>query len=290
MICKPVYEFLLWDNCSNNCKFCFQRENSRLFNHDKRKLILEEVIKFINSDKFIKGSHILICGGEIFDKPKDLNILKSFFSIICQLMKDNIIDLLYINTNLIYKDLNILNEVLYLINYNNLFDRLKFTTSYDIEGRFKNKNDEMLMLNNLLSIKKAYPKCNIVTNIILTKPMCEAIIHNKFSIKNFMNDYQCWVNLIPYIVFDDSLMAKKKDILKTLYIVNKENDGYLKKYITNLDLAQNKLLYMYKNENFIFCSCENNTCGHSINFKKYSSENTCFVCDLKRIFNEYIYY
>lgn len=287
MIIKPIYEFLLWDNCNNNCQFCFQRENPRLFNRDKREMILNEVLSFINSDKFIKGSHILIVGGEIFDKPNDFDILDTFFCNILRFMMDGTIDLLYINTNLIYKDLLGVDRLLQRIKTLNLFSRLRFTTSYDLDGRFKTKESEHLMLSNLKLLTGIYKDLQVVTNTILTKPTCQSIINGDFSIKQFMNDYRCWVNLIPYIVLDDKLTASRSELFKALKCVDDENNGYLNRYITNLDLAQDKLLYMYKNNDFQFCSCENSECGHSVNFKKYSDKGSCFICDLKEMFKGY---
>lgn len=284
---KPIYEFLVWDNCSNNCKFCFQRKNPRLFNHDERKIILNEVINFINSDKFIKNSHILICGGEIFDKPNDYDILIPFFKKICDLMTNNIIDLLYINTNLIYRDLKPLTDFLNLIKEYKLFNRLKFTSSYDLEGRFRNKDDENIMLNNLLFVKKTFPDCNIVVNTILTKKVCNDILNDSYNIQNFMNTYQCWVNLIPYIIYDENLSASRNDIFKALKTINNQSPGYLQKYIPNMSIEQEKWLYLYKDNKFQFCSCKISDCGHAINFKRYSDKGTCFCCDLKEIFENY---
>lgn len=284
---KKIYEFLLWDNCNNNCSFCFQREKPRLYAFNKRKYILDEVIKFIKSDEFDKGSHILICGGEIFDKPSDTYILTDFFKTIFELMKKNIVDLLYINTNLLYKDLTPLKVLLNGINNKNLFDRLKFTTSYDLKGRFKNKDSENLMLNNLKWVKDNYPNCNIVTNTILTKQVCEAILNKTFNLQAFMERYKCWINLIPYIILDDTLTAPRELIFKALKQVNLDVPEYLNTYISNMSITQEKLLYMYKDDHFIFCSCEIDKCGHSINFKRYSTKGTCFCCDLKEIFKEY---
>ena len=281
---KPIYEFLVWDNCNNNCAFCFQRDNPRLFDHQKRASILEEVIKFIKSDKFIKGSHILVCGGEIFDKPQDNIQLNCFFTEILNLMKMNIIDLLYINTNLIYKNLEALDFLLRNIKVNNFFDRLKFTSSYDLEGRFKNEESRNLMLSNLKWINTNYPECKIVVNTILTKQVCNAIINNIFSLKDFMQEYKCWINLIPYIVHDKKLSATRSEIFKALKYVDKENPGYLEYYIPNMSITQEKWLYMYKDNAFQFCSCEMAECGHSVNFKRYSEKGTCFCCDLKMLF------
>jgi L-lysine 2,3-aminomutase len=47
MSCKPIYEFLLWDNCNNNCKFCFQRELPRLFGLKQREQILNKTTKAV---------------------------------------------------------------------------------------------------------------------------------------------------------------------------------------------------------------------------------------------------
>lgn len=286
MKCKPIYEFLLWDNCNNHCKFCFQRDNPRLFNFNQREIILNKVITFLESDKFIKGSHILVVGGEIFDKAKDFPILKKFFDKIVLKMLNNTIDLLYINTNLIYKDMTGVWNLLDCLVKNNLLQRLRFTTSYDLAGRFKSIDDKNLMLSNLKNISKNYLNCPVVTNIILTKQVCNAIYNHNLSIKNFMKEYTTKVNLIPYIIYDESLAPDLEEIVEALQVVDKEVPGYISRYILNLDLAQDKLLYKFENGKFNFCSCENGKCGHSINFKRYSNHNSCFICDLKRIFND----
>lgn len=290
---KKVYEFLLWDNCSNNCRFCWQRENPRIYNKEERESILQETLKFILSNKFEEGSHILVCGGELFDKPQDFSALNLFFENISDLMVQNTIELLYINTNLIYKDIRGVLGMLKILNQSSLdmvdlIPRIRFTTSYDIEGRFRNKDSEDIMLANLKYITDKYPDMPVVVNTILTKPTCEAILSGKFNINEFMNKYNCWVNLLPYIVLDNDLTASRTLIFQTLDYVNKICPGYLEKYVPNMCITQEKWLYMFKNNEFQFCSCELSECGHSVNFKKYSEQGTCFCCDLQEIFGEYI--
>lgn len=285
---KKIYEFLLWDNCNNNCQFCWQREQPRLYNHKQRVNILYDVIDFINSDRFEKGSHILVCGGEIFDKPADFAALQEFFVLIVRYMKTNIIELLYINTNLIYKNTDGINILLGLLDDAGLLDRLRFTTSYDIQGRFKSAKDRSIMLSNLENITTRYPNIHTVVNTILTKPTCEAILNGSFNVKEFMEHNNCWVNLLPYIVLDNTLTADRKLIFETLRYVDKQCPGYLEKYVPNMAIKQKKWLYMYKDNKFQFCSCElSPECGHSVNFKKYCKEGTCFCCDLECIFSEY---
>lgn len=282
---KKIFEFLLWDNCNNHCKFCFQRDNPRLFNQSQRKKILDDTISFIESDKFDKGSHVLICGGEIFDKPTDFPDLNVFFAKIDSFMANGTIDLLYLNTNLIYEDVSGLCFVLDMMK--DKFNRLKFTTSYDLYGRFNKKFDETLFFMNLKWLKEHFPDCNVVVNTILTKQTCEKIINKEFSIKEFMEDYDCWINLIPYIVYDEKMSATRTQIFSALQTVENENLGYLQRYIPNISIEQEKDLFVYRNGDYHFCSCDLSDCGHSINFKRYSKEKTCFCCDLKEVFPDY---
>lgn len=286
---KPIFEFLLWDNCNNNCKFCHQKQNYHKLVDDQKRRSIEKIIEFLNSEKFIKGSHVLLVGGEIFDSPTIFTDMNNLISFIINKMKTNEIDLLYINTNLIYKKLD---SVLFLLNSikeNNLFSRLKFTTSFDLEGRFTPKTKE-LMLHNLKYIMDNYPDCRIVVNMMLANELCTQILNKEFSVKEFCDYYKVQINLIPYIILDLQLAANRNKIFKTLRFVDFEIPGYLKSYIDNFDLPQNKILHWYNplTDRFEYCSSDPAECGHSENFKNYSGNGTCFICDLKELFNDYL--
>jgi hypothetical protein len=190
----------------------------------------------------------------------------------------------YVNTNLLYEDLTILNTFLDIFNRNNVISRLKFTTSYDIYGRYENPKKEQLFFRNLMRIKEKYNELNIVVNSILTKQFCESILTKTFSIKNFCSKFSVNINTIPYINFNNDLLADKYTIFKTLSHINIENPGFIDSYIYDMDIKQEKRLYVYKNNSLQYESSAINECGHSVNFKKYSVDNTCFVCDLKRLF------
>ena len=283
---KPIYEFLVWDNCSNNCQFCHQRNNPRNFDLFTRSHILYKTLKFIKSDKFENGSHVLIVGGEIFDTQELSIMLIQFFNELAFLMYKNTIDLLYINTNLLYYDISILICCLKQFPIFKIdFNRIKFTSSYDIKGRFRSKDDEKLWFRNLDYIKTEFPELNVVVNTILTNEMCDKILNNKFDPIKFQTDNDIYVNYIPYIIKDPSLSASRGTILKTLkYIDDKSNHTYIQKYIDNFDLPQEKRLWKFQDGEYQFCSCGYSKCGHSLNFTKYSDKGSCFVCDLKEIF------
>lgn len=279
---KPIYEFLIWDNCNNNCSFCFQREHPRLLSLKQKEQSLQCVIDYINSNLYIKGSHVLIVGGELFDNNNCEPILKNFWSKIKILLCANVIDLLYINTNLIYKDTRCL--ITFLDTFEDVFHRIKFTTSYDLEGRFKCQEDRDLMLTNMdYVVSRGF---NVVCNTILTKKVCNSILDNTFDVAKFQKQHCCWVNLLPYIVYNKNLCCDQSHIFKALRCVQKQDSTYLSKYIPNINIIQPRVLNYYDKEKntFIYCSCERATCGHSINFKKYSNNNTCFICDINKEF------
>lgn len=289
---KPVYEFILWDNCNNHCSFCPQREKCNNLTNEQKYKSLEKVIEFLDSDKYVKGSHILLVGGEIFDNSDNLWGAETgwewcyFIEDICKKMASNDIDLLYVNTNLLYDNYNLINWMLIKLAEYNLIKKLKFTTSYDLEGRFHTKEREQLFLNNL----KKYSECsfeknkiNIVVNTILTKKTCESIINGSFNPKEFCDEYHCDINLIPYIIYNEDLSAEPNDVFKALIKTDNLIPGYIGKYYNNFNLPQDKLLYKYnslKNE-FEYCSSNKLDCGHYENFKLWTKDkDKCFICCL----------
>lgn len=288
-VCKPIYEFLMWDNCNNNCKFCFQRKSPRNFTIEKQSFICDSVVKFIKSNQYTPNNHVLIVGGEIFDNIKRYEFLYDFFDELTNMMVSRHIDLLYLNTNLLYNEtcFTMLKSILELFLEKNVIDRLKFTTSYDLEGRFKTQKAKELFLRNLNELTNI-PSLHTVTNLILTKNVCEAILEDKFNIFNFQEKNHTQINMIPYIIFDQSLTAPRDMIFNCLRKIDEENPEFIKQFLFELDMKQPRiLLQSTPNGEFIEKTCMNSGCGHSINFKKYSSSNSCFVCDIKTIFNKY---
>lgn len=290
MLVMPIYEFLLWDNCTNNCKFCFQRKSPRLFSIDFQKQILNNVLSFINSDKFQVGSHILLVGGEIFDDSNRKFIIE-FFDKICKMMTRNTIELCYLNTNLLYEDLNLLFLVLDVFKQNSLLDRLKFTTSYDLVGRFSTNSKEQLFISNLHTITSNY-NVKVVTNMILSNELCRKIIDQTFSLSRFQQENNTELNLIPYIILDESLATDKNNIMQALTTLKKKDYMIFKSFLFNINIKQPRKMFYFKDCKDIIdnkltaCECKLLECGHSENFKRYTvDKKSCFVCDINEVFN-----
>ena len=290
MLVMPIYEFLLWDNCTNNCKFCFQRKSPRLFSIDFQKQILNNVLSFINSDKFQAGSHILLVGGEIFDDSNRKFIIE-FFDKICKMMTRNTIELCYLNTNLLYEDLNLLFLVLDVFKQNSLLDRLKFTTSYDLVGRFSTNSKEQLFISNLRTITSNY-NVKVVTNMILSNELCRKIIDQTFSLSRFQQENNTELNLIPYIILDEALATDKNNIMQALTTLKKKDYMIFKSFLFNINIKQPRKMFYFKDckdvidNKLTACECKLLECGHSENFKRYTvDKKSCFVCDINEVFN-----
>lgn len=293
-IIKPIFEFVLWDNCGNNCKFCWQKKHYCPLSDEQKSVSVERVFDFIESSGFVKGSHVLLVGGELFDTPKHESSihLSTLIDRIVGMMMVGDVDLFYIITNLLYKDTSLLEKLLFKIEAAGLSNRLKFTTSYDIFGRFNIKTPSLecgnsLWTKNMDSIRKNHPDINIVINTILTKQYCKLVTTcpELELVGEFRKKYNSYVNLLPYVAVDNEFTPERNSVFKALRITEDRNSGYLDGYIRNFDLPQEKLIYRYVNGGLVFSTSESAKCGHGINFSSYSGGNTCFICDIKELFN-----
>lgn len=277
---KPVYEMLLWDNCSNHCSFCPIKDQPRL-TIQQQELALTKCLSFIDQ-QMVAGSHLLLVGGELFDNPK-LELIPFLTSII-ERMKNGKIDLLYVNTNLLYKKIDQLLIFLDLIIKEGLTNRLIFTTSFDLQGRFKSEAHLELFKTNLAQVRA---KVKVVANMILTSTVCSAIIDG-LDIKELEDRMGCRLILIPYIGQDSTLMPGRELLFSALVKLNNKSH-FIDEFLANLDLKQEKRLYKFDGQEFQFCSSDLMDCGHSQNFKNWSPKGSCFICDLKELFNYELY-
>ena len=290
-------EFIVWHNCTNQCDFCWQckkQDKTAFLNHIEMIAAIrateEKILNEVND-----GDDVLLVGGEILNSYNELSDyeLHRLLNLCASLIKKDKIRYLYINTNLIYKDCKNLTYLLDL--FSGIEDRLKFTTSYDVYGRFNHSLDKeespalKIWFNNILYIKNNYPKINVVVNVIITKQLVEKVKTGDWTID--WNKFQStlgikYINFIPYIPIEDdrSMDVTFKDIVKVLAAEEKRKPGYINKYIDDFDLNQDKILYEYhKDKDYVECTAKYSDCHHNENFKKVLG-NECYICKLKEIF------
>lgn len=214
-------------------------------------------------------------------------MFNEFFSEIIDMLLDNRIDLLYLNTNLCYDSncVEMLTSLLDKFAKANLLSKLKFTTSYDIAGRFLDNTREELFLRNNRLLTTRFPNLKIVANSILTNEFCDSILSDSFDLFEFLEKNKISANLIPYIILDTALAPSRTLVFQTIQKLYQENPEFIRSWIENLDLKQPRKMFYFKNDIWNSCECEVSDCGHSVNFKRYSSANSCFVCDIREVFN-----
>jgi organic radical activating enzyme len=279
----PIHEFILWNNCPNNCKFCWQKKE-RQQTYEERIQSLELVYENV---KTLKDTHVLYVGGEIFAEIDTTINSKLFdlFKLTCEKMQKNEIDLCYINTNILYKLDTLLLPVLELIKSYNLLNKVHFTTSGDESGRFSNEKIRSLFYKNLKEIRELYPELLIYVNIILTDSFCNSILDDSFNIASYMNEYKVEVNTLPYIKFGKDIAAPTREkVFKAILHLNEQLPGYGIQYCNNFLLNQNIVLQKSENGVLVNISSDKSPCTHSENFTRcYSDSNECFICDCGKL-------
>lgn len=292
----PMYEFIVWSNCNNNCKFCWQKKLNKpetILSADEKVQALTEVIKKIET---LPYGDVLVVGGEAYSPQGDkVNAkLKKMFEVAANRIKAGKLRYFYMNTNLLYTDfVNI--DAMYKA-FNGIYDHLKFTTSWDPYGRFANENMSKLVVKNAKRIINEYPGVNVVINIILTKQFHDLYCSKDNEDDKALNINEAWqkrelipkgityVHLIPYIPVEDdrSMDATFGEIVACLEKADKQYPGYLENYCKNFDLDQEKFLYEYqRGKGFVDCSAPLAECGHNSNFKRVIDGEKCFICEMK---------
>lgn len=301
----PIYEFLLWNNCNNNCKFCHQKARKARFPgkflDDKQKARSIQLVHFFLTTGHLVGQesmpaekkfNMLLMGGELFDNRLAPASEKAFFdlagAVLVQMLEGRI-DHLYVNTNLLY-DMNImLLDFLYLFVSEGLSSRIRFTTSCDVAYRFANHGALALMTGNLKKLRVIYPDIPMVANCILTDDAVRFLLNNPMYPSVFEGLYGTRLNLIPYIILKNSMAPERADVHKVLLLLNELNPGYLKDYVDGIDLPQKKFLYEYDSGRYHTATSADAACGHGVNFGHCykptddKKSGACFICDCKAL-------
>lgn len=286
---KPIYEFILWNTCSNNCAFCHQKANKAKypgkFPTGSDKLVPIQLVRFfLKANPLEEGSHILLMGGELFDTRLEPAVEKELLVLAEEIAKgmwDDKYGFLYVNTNLIYENLTPLFTFLDVFKSYKVSDRIKFTTSFDPAGyRYKSDNDCELAEHNMDMVTKWYPEMSRVANCILTD---KAIAYFKeHECPNVVHGFA--LHLIPYIILHKEQAVTRKELLDFMVELEKKTPGFLEDYAMQGMCEQPRYIYEFDGKHLKYASSGNSACGHNENFMKvYKDSDACFVCDCEHL-------
>ena len=289
----------------NNCRFCWQRlfhDKTTWLNEDEKLTSIQECSKIVEREA--KDCDMLLVGGEVFaDQGEKVDVaLSELYKQVADKVKAGDVRYLYANTNLTYENRSNLTNLLDA--FAGIEDQLKFTTSYDLDGRFNRLNEgelesgcakidrKGLFLENLKFINDNYPKINTVVNTIITRAVADAVLKEGYNTHWFVDEFPNtvhYVNLIPYIPVrgDEGLDVRFSETVKVLEAANERYPGYFRDYVRMFDLNQDKLLYEYhKDEGYVERTAGTLPCGHNENFQLVNRAGECFICKLQEYYRD----
>lgn len=271
-------EYILWNNCPNNCAFCHLKTLHQS-TKEEQLLSIQLIEKDIQQQK--DKYNILLVGGEIF-VGLDNDLEEKLYQLYDIVFSSKLVNIIFINTNLIYKFSDFLFKVLDLAKYYNVLENIHFTTSDDVFGRFNDKK-KIFFIENLQKIRKNYPNLNIIVNTILTKQFCDVVIKGDYNINDYCNKYKVKVNVLPYIdlTHNKDFIPQEKDLLKTLLILKEQNENWFRGYVDFFGRKHDDLLlqqYDLQTKKLKKVNCDLLQCGHSENFETCCIEKKCYSC------------
>jgi len=236
---KKSLQFEIWQECNNLCTYCYLGKENR-FTSDELKIdALNKVYERICSEDYSVYNNISFIGGEFFQGQLNTLEIKNLFMQIMQktaeLLKDNVIESVWLTTTMTLGDQKELYEVCEL--FKDYIPQTGFSgfwicTSWDINGRFH--TNEMLTTwdFHMKKIRVKYPNIKFNTTIILMQSMIEAYLANEFSFKEFQQKY------------NTTLFFKQPGIGDIDYS-NPENLSMLDHHTKLKQIMENKLNYRF---------------------------------------------
>lgn len=281
-----TYEYVLWNNCTMSCKFCnlkYKHQSTLQEQIDSIRSIEKDLDLLFQDDSEAKFN-LLFVGGEIFNKlPSVLEEL--LYSLYTKVFENNKVNIIYFNTNLLYKIDNdsLLVKVLNKAKSLNKLRKIHFTTSDDYVGRFSSEEQKNLLYSNIDYLNSNYSQMNIISNMIMTKPFCN---DTSFNIREYIYKHNVKVTLLPYIDLnkDSSLKPSKDEVTKKLFTIKLQYPEWFEGYVETFLINKNIVVQQYnpKLKRLEDLTEYKKICKHNINFKNcFSDSDECFLCFLE---------
>jgi len=198
---------ILFENCNLECVFCPQNHNSNLGTSEKEIISkTTKIIEWIKKNNRSNYFKIHIMGGELFQdkfiESNFLNYYQNFIDVIKKEITDKNLVFNFV-TNLVFKK----NEpVINFLKTNNL----KFSVSYDSNGRFKKNEFEIFKQN--IEIFKDYIE---MISLVATKQNIKNLINGDNYYDYLYENFIChWDSFLPSVEISEKLMPSERELLE----------------------------------------------------------------------------
>lgn len=313
---SKMVQYSVWHNCNNKCQFCLIDNKTFL----PRKLQLESIanikenlnhVDWIN--EFNRGVSLL--GGELYytdDKEIQNALLDLIDDIIEKVLKPNHAKGNYYCkystvTNGLYDPTFLFKCVEKIVSSVGLVG-LDINFSYDIKYRYKTKEQEQLVLNNIKLFQEKYPEYILGVQSICTQYLIDEILHNNFLEKWYEeNPHTSFELLYPHPIHTgiklNDFFPKRQSIFDLIQYLSTHGFGDILEHfhssVRNSSLFKHTGLYhrddelengevnlKQKPELSRDKTAKNKKCFHSILYQCYSDSDRCLLCDLNSILGD----
>ena len=184
-------QFELWKDCSQGCKFCFNKGQVPVNKTESCKYVLEN-LKMLKEGQY---DYIGIIGGEFFNGETIYHV-QPFLKILRQayLLKPKKI---FLTTSLIYDIGEYLIPALKALkNGPRITDKLVICTSWDAKYRFHTPEQQALWTKNMLWIYNHFPEVELHVEMILTQHLIDMVLNKELNFALFKQVFNCSLDFI----------------------------------------------------------------------------------------------
>lgn len=302
---KNMVQYTVLPNCTGNCDFCLRDERFFLTKQqilDNIELIKKNIPLIDWKDQFQYGISLL--GGEIYymqDKDYQDAFLDLIDTIIEKVLKvsDNPECKYSSVTNGMYNP-DFLFKVIDRIVEKVGIQKVDLNFSFDLKYRFKTKEQQQQVLNNINAFHKRY-NYKVGVQMILAQYLIDMWKKGQFKTSEFIEKYIpgnmiCYLYPHPIRTGKElpDFFFKRKDFLDFVLALKIDAPEIYKSFLQSTKnsaifkytgLIHKNILHDYKEMPILSDGKEiiNEQCGHSILYKCYSDCDRCMMCDLKQL-------
>ena len=302
---KNMVQYTLLPNCTGDCDFCLRDERFFLTKGqilENIELIKKNIALIDWKDQFQYGISLL--GGEIY-YMRDTDYQEAFLDLIDTIIEkvlkvsDNPECKYSSVTNGMY-DPEFLFKVIDRIVEKVGIQKVDLNFSFDLKYRFKNKEQQQVVLNNINAFHNRY-NYKVGVQMILTQYLIDMWKKGRFKTSEFVEqnipgNMLCYLYPHPIRTGKElpDFFFKRKDFLDFILALKIDSPST---YSSFLQSTKNSAIFKYtglihKNTRHDYKEMPilsdgkeiiNEKCGHSVLYKCYSDCDKCMMCDLKQL-------
>lgn len=314
-------QFEIWEECGNNCAFCYLGDNNKFTPNEVKLNSLKNAYNVISDlSNYPEFDTISYLGGEFFqgqlNTPEIHDNFMRLMKQTAELLKQGYIKECWMYVTLTIGDQQDLYEMLEY--FKPVEDKLWILTSYDTMGRFHTPKMEENWKHHMKLIHKLYPKIRFNTTTILSADCIRKYLNGEISFQKMSEEFhtifffkQVGCDKEPPSEFNKShgfeFVPTRKLFLDFLRKFKVQEDELMWDKICNIQYRADVL---FRNGNDLSQSMIKNIrhkdhrgaeieleyespletavapCGHLYSYHAYSDCDGCVLCDKEAIANE----